>query len=290
MNVQMIQVPYDSGHRGARMGRGPLHLVDRGAAAELARDGHDVQVESVEAGDDFRTEVATAFELHRALAARVRRAVGGGRFPVVLAGNCNSCLGTVAALGPERTGVVWFDAHGDFNTPETTGSGFFDGMALAVATGHCWRRMTSELWGDARVAEQHVVHVGGRDFDPEEAERLRHSAIAVVRAEQVRGRGVGAALGSAVESLARRVDSVYVHVDLDVLDPSVAPANRFTAPNGLTLEQAAEAIAMLGGHVDVRAAAVTAYDPDYDPDGRTLRAALELIRTTIAAADRSRSR
>jgi arginase len=284
MNLQIIQVPYDSAQRGARMGRGPLHLVERGAAAALQEEGHDVQVECVEAGDGFRAEIATAFELHGRIANRVRAAVEGGRFPLVLSGNCNSCLGTLAALGPERTGVVWFDAHGDFNTPETTGSGFFDGMALAAATGRCWRRMVDGLWGDRRVPEQHVVHVGGRDLDAEEGEALRRSRIAVVHADDVRARGGRVALRSAVESLGRHVESVYLHVDLDVLDPVAAPANGFLPANGLAVDDVREAIDTIGERLQVRGAAVTAYDPDYDREDRALGAAVALMGALVAAA------
>jgi arginase len=284
MYVQIIQVPYDSAHRGARMGRGPLHLVDRGAAAALEGEGHDVRVECIEAGDGFRAEIATAFELHRRIADSARLALDGGRFPLVLSGNCNSCLGTLAALGPERTGVVWFDAHGDFNTPETTGSGFFDGMALAAATGRCWRRMVDGVWGDRRVPEQHVVHVGGRDLDAEEGEALRRSRIAVVHADEVRARGGRAAIHAAVESLGRHVESVYLHIDLDVLDPSAAPANGFLPANGLAVDQVVEAIATIGERLRVRAAALTAYDPDYDPEDRAFGAAVALTGAVVAAA------
>jgi arginase len=129
-----------------------------------------------------------------------------------------------------------------------------------------------------------VVHVGGRDLDAEEGEALRGSRITVVHADEVRARGGRAALRPAVESLAGRVSSVYLHVDLDVLDPAAAPANGFLPANGLALEQAVEAIATIGERLDVRGAALTAYDPDYDPDDRALGAAVALLAALVAAA------
>ena len=80
---------------------------------------------TVEAPSEFRAEIRTAFELLRALAERVRFAYNNGAFPLVLSGNCNGSLGTLAGIGSnDQTGIIWFDGHGDFNTPETTESGF----------------------------------------------------------------------------------------------------------------------------------------------------------------------
>src|SRR5262245_38510016 len=116
-------VPYDSGFRDARMGRGP--------AALLPAMPSRCEVEEITPGGGFLGEVAMAFALAGQLADRVRAALAAERFPVVLSGNClPAALGTLAGLGP-GVGVAWLDAHGDFHTPETTQSGFVDGMALA---------------------------------------------------------------------------------------------------------------------------------------------------------------
>jgi arginase family enzyme len=81
-------------------------------------------------------------------------------FPLVLAGNCNTAVGTLSGADPEGLGVVWFDAHGDFNTPETTTTGFIDGMGLAIAVGHCWKAMARGVSGFSPVLEENVV-IGG---------------------------------------------------------------------------------------------------------------------------------
>ena len=93
----------------------------------------------------FLSEIGTAFELNRLLSKEVKAAVGDGMFPMVLSGNCNSCLGTIAGINSGQLGVVWFDAHGEFNTPETTQSGFLDGMPLAMATGRCWKTILKTI-------------------------------------------------------------------------------------------------------------------------------------------------
>src|SRR5206468_12877100 len=99
----------------------------------------------------------------------VRAARAQGRFPVVLSGNCGASLGVVGGLMQARggaaarpLGVVWMDAHGDFNTPDTSASGFLDGMSLAALVGRCWRALTLVTPGVA-VPEHHVLHLGGRD-------------------------------------------------------------------------------------------------------------------------------
>jgi arginase len=130
----------------------------------------------------------------------------------VLSGNCHSCLGTLAglqaeqALGhPRRTGIVWFDAHADFNTPDTTPSGFFDGTALSAATGGSWRTLTSTIPGFRPVDEARVVLVGAGDIDPGVDDLLERSAIVTVTVEDMRDND-GDALGAALEGLRERVD------------------------------------------------------------------------------------
>src|SRR4051812_10556538 len=116
MDTTLLLVPYDSGQRSVRMGAGPQHLCDSGLTDHLTRSGHTVAVQMIEPeAQNWRAEVQTSFELMRAVAKNVRAARAAKRFPVVLSGNCNAAIGVIAGLG-SRTGVVWLDAHGDFNT------------------------------------------------------------------------------------------------------------------------------------------------------------------------------
>src|SRR5438067_1015555 len=159
MNVEIFSLPYDSGHRGVRMGAGPERLLQAGLDRNLRVAGHGVTEEWIEAPDGLHTEIGTSFELYRRLSARMHGAVEAGRFPIILAGNCGSALGTVSGMGQERTGVIWFDAHGDFNTPETSPSGFLDGMALAILTGACWKTLAAAIPFFHPIPPNHVVHV-----------------------------------------------------------------------------------------------------------------------------------
>lgn len=272
MKLTLIQVPYDSGHYGVRMGRGPLHLIDQGLAGALERAGHDVEVVPVRL-DGFLTEVTSAPLLHRQIAERVAAVRSAGRLPVVLSGNCNTAaLGSLAGIGGSGpAGVVWMDAHGDLNTPDTTPSGFFDGMAITVAMGRSWPTLTAKLPGFHPLDPRNLIHVGARDFDPPELELMEREGIARIRAEDLGG------LDAALADLAGRVDQAYVHMDLDVLDPSELKANLFATPGGITVEEMAEVVHATGRHLKIAAAGITAYDPDHDPEGRGVRAAERLI-------------
>src|SRR5215217_3258315 len=126
-------------------------------------------------------EIGAAVDLDRQLANAVAAARARGAFPLTLAGNCISSVGTVAGLGAGPTGVLWFDAHGDFNTPETTIGGFLDGMALATVVGRCWTSLAAGVPGFVPVAEENVVLVGARDLDPAEAALLAASGVVHLR-------------------------------------------------------------------------------------------------------------
>lgn len=270
------------------MGAGPEHFIDNGIERMLEAEGHQVRLASVEASGGFRTEIKTAFELCRLVAERVRESDVEGNFPLVLSGNCNSSLGTLAGLGEQGIGMIWFDAHGDFNTPETRESSFFDGMGMAIATGHCWRKLAATIPSFTPLPNSHVIHVGGRDFDPEEETLLESSGINVVRASRIRQAGVREALEPALESLRARVQKLYLHIDLDVLDPAEAPANEYAArvPDGLAVEQIEEAIRLINERFKVCAGGIASYDPKYDQAGRTFQAGVRLIKSILATNNR----
>lgn len=219
MKADLLLVPYDSGFRDERLGRGPERLVASGLVESLRSNGHELGIDTIESSAEFPTENTAAFELAQLLSDRLRSSRQQRRFPLVLAGNCSTCIGTVAGLGKGPVGVIWFDAHGDLNTPETSRSAFLDGMALSVLTGRCWRGAAREVSGFSPIEDAHVLLVGARDFDPEEAEVLERSGITLIRPRPIRERGVRQTMERCFEQLRRRVEQVYVHVDLDVLDP-----------------------------------------------------------------------
>ena len=269
MRINLIQVPYHYGFVQARTGagRGPVRYLDAGAARDLRRRGFEVVVQTVQCSSDTEEILA---------------AVAAGDFPLVLSGGCSACLGVLAGLS-SSVGIVWFDAHGDFNTPETTPSGFFDGMPLAIATGLCYQDLWSQIASLPPVPVSQALLVGVRDLDPGERDNLDNSEIQVVTSAEIRAGGVIATLGPKLAQLRSRVGEVYLHFDIDVLDPEIAPGVDFRTPDGLSVREAEEAIQMVARHFRIKAAALTAYNPNHEENDRTVQTGLHLLNVLAGA-------
>ncbi len=270
--VRLIEVPYDSGHRDRRMGSGPLALAKAGAADLLRSNGHAVREELVEAGSSWRSETVTAFELQRLVAAQAADACAAGQFPVLLSGNCNTTVGMLAGVRPN--GMVWFDAHGEFNTPETTSTGFLDGQGLAMATGRCWQAATGTVPGFKPVDDDTVLLIGAHSLDNAEEVLLRESGIVWLSARDTSADNLPAA---ALEFWTSRVANVHVHIDLDVYDTSIARANSFAVPGGLRADDVQRVIAAVAEHTTIVSATLAGYDPHCDRAGRMCETALDLL-------------
>jgi arginase len=278
--VSLIAVPYDAGHRGLRMGAGPEQLLRGGLSDVLARDGHEVDCTIVEAPDGWRAEIATTFALAAEVANRARDARERGRFPFLVTGNCMMTLGVVAALRAP-TSVVWLDAHGDFNTPDTTIGGFIDGMSLATMTGRCWTQLASAIPGFRPVDEGRVVLAGARDLDPLEARALDSARITRIDSLSIDGK-----LEVAAMRVASSAAETHLHVDLDVLDISEGHVNKFAVAGGVNRIDLLSALAATVQRVPIASAALSAYDPAFDPDGRVSRIAIDVV-TAIMRGIRS---
>src|SRR5215831_11065282 len=147
MDAAVILVPYDCGYYRRRMGLGPERILEAGLKPLFAKMGIGFTAEEVSLETAYPTEITAAFQLARKLADRVRACRAEGRFPIVLSGNCNAALGTVSGCGPENTGIVWFDAHAEATTPETTSSGFLDGMPISTIAGRAWQTLAKTVPG-----------------------------------------------------------------------------------------------------------------------------------------------
>jgi len=279
MDIQLLLVPYDSGRRAWRCGAGPEHLLRAGLPAHLHRQGHVVTaIHMVEDDPAYPpAEIRTAFELARRLAIAVRSARTAGHFPLVLSGNCNTAVGTLSGLTPARRATFWFDAHGDCNTPETTTTGFLDGMGLAMTMGLCWHQLGANVPGFQPVAAEETFLLGARDLDAAEAALLQRSLVAAIPVERI-PEGLPALLATA--PLAGTLG--YLHLDLDVLDPAVGHANYLPVPNGLTLPRLTAAVAAIRARVPLGAAALTSYSPEDDHDQGICKAAFAAIDAIVA--------
>lgn len=283
MNIQIIQVPYDSGFKSVRTGMGPIHFIQNGIDTILQNSGHRVNVAAVESSIPFSTEIGTTFDVNRNLAKLVLSAVHNNRFPVVLAGNCNSCVGTIAGLNSKRLGIIWFDAHGDFNTPESTTTGFLDGMGLAMATGRCWKPLLSTIYNFNPVPDNCIIHVGSRDLDPEERKMIIDAKIPLIIAASQDEKKILFSLKNTLLELKRSAERIYLHIDMDVLETKQGKPNHLAVAGGLPTHIVLEAIRMIKRHVKIEGCTIASYDPALDEGNSVLNAGINIIETIVEA-------
>jgi arginase len=266
MDAAVFLVPYDCGYYRRRMGLGPERILEAGLKPLFEKLGIGFTAEEVPLETAYPTEIAAAFQLARQLAETVGACRAEGRFPIVLSGNCNAALGTVSGCGPENTGIVWFDAHGEATTPETTVSGFLDGMPISTILGRAWQALARTVPGFTPVPGRRIFLVDGRAAEPAEVLLLEEGGVNRLPKP--------AELPAKLVEAAKEVKQFYLHVDLDVLDPSVATANQWTPPGGITIDDLVRGVAAARRTAKIGALGMASYDPGCDQDGRALEAAV----------------
>jgi len=237
-------------------------------------------VTSVDRGRAFRDTTSSSADVNRQVARLVAEAITSGRFPLVLAGSCVTSHAVLAGFDHSRCGVVWIDAHADFNTPDTSVSGFFPGMSMAVLAGHCFAPYWATIGHSTPVAEEKVVLFGTRDLSPEaERQRLQDSGIQVV---EWRGGRPQRGIVEVLDRLSERVRSVYLHIDLDGFAPEVAPGVvDEPVPGGLSTEDGERILRETVSRFRVKAATLATLNPARDRGDKTLRLALRLIEVLV---------
>jgi hypothetical protein len=187
----------------------------------------------------------------------------------------------LAGIKPRRVGLVWVDAHADFNTPETTLSGMLGGMPVAIASGMCLTRHRLLTGLDPALPTKYITMAGVRDVDPLEQELLDRSDIQMLAVDDLRHHPE--AVTSQVERLARITDVIYVHIDMDVLDPGEVSGHPLTAPEGPTSHELAAALQTMFRNPKVSALGIASMPfGERDKDGLSLQAAYRLIEGAVA--------
>lgn len=204
--------------------------------------------------------------LHRELADLVEETITSGDRPVSIVGDCCATIGTMAGL--QRSGkdptLIWFDAHGDFNTWETTPSGFLGGMPLAMLVGLGEQRMPQAV--DLRsVPDEHVILTDARDLDP--GEKILVQSSKVHHLPKV----------SDLLDFPFPDRPLYIHFDVDVLDPEDAPAMNYLAPDGPSTNELKDVFDHLSRSYPIVAISMSSWNPDMDADGRTGALCMELF-------------
>jgi arginase len=211
--------------------------------------------------------------LHQAIAASVSSAIQNGDRPVCISGDCCAAIGVAAGTQQENLDplLVWFDAHGDFNTWNTTPSGFLGGMPLAMLVGLGEHRLLENA-GLRPLAEGRTYLTDARDLDPGERITLVNSAVTHIRR-----------VSNLLEVLPED-QPLYVHFDTDVLDPSVAPAMNYLATGGPNAAQLGDVFQALAETGRIIAISMSTWNPHLDRDGRTADICLSLLRTLMGGS------
>ncbi|MBI4904559.1 MAG: arginase family protein [Acidobacteria bacterium] len=257
LSYSIVEVPYHLGMQDVAVGKGPASLLKAGVDQILASKSMPATVNHVRPRDLRNQGQDAIVDINRMLRYAVKEAVEQETIPVVLAGNCNSCVGTIAGLRVERLGIVWFDKHPDFHTPETSISGNIEGMALAMAVGQCHQEFLERVGLERPVEERNVILGCFWDVETGERERLEESWVS---AHAVDSLGL---LPVALDQLKDRVDAIYFHIDTDFVTGVDNPANF---------------VSLVRESIPIAAVGITNYNPDIDENGEWLEEILKVAR------------
>ena len=287
VSVTIVRMPYVGERNTAELSQAPDALVAGGLLTELERAGAAVSnpapirlsaQQERQYGAWERLALASG-----TMADTVASQIREGRLVVGLLANCSSLLGMLGGVQhggasgqAEKVGLVYIDAHADFNTPETTLSGMLGGMDVAAAAGLCLARLRTTSKLDPPVPVADMILAGVRDTDPLEQALIDRLKVPQLTVADLRARGE--AFRKAFSALSARVNRIYVHIDMDVLDPAEVPGHSLNVKGGPTSAELAEVVAEM--FRDPKAVAIgVASTPtgERDAEGRSRKAAYTLI-------------
>lgn len=282
VRLGLVALPWHLDRRGEHLGAGPEAILAAGLPEWLRSAGATVDgPHTIELTDDERREYGAWHKvaLHGAHLARSITALRrDAAFPLALLGDCNGALGMIAGLqraGARRLGMIWFDAHADFNTPETTLSGMLGGMPVAVAAGLCLHRLRTQAGIERPLDMRDIVLAAVRDTDPLEQGLVDEHGLLCVSSDDIITERRH--LDDALRSLSAACDAIYVHIDLDVLNPDDAPGMNLPVPGGPTADQLAAAIELCLASPQVAALGIASYNVWKDEQDRTLAGVYRII-------------
>jgi arginase len=294
--VHVLGVPLDhgAGRRGVGMGPAAVRIARLLESLERvgvrATDRGDVEVrgpETEEVGAENARYLGVVSRACADLAARVEEIIDEGNLPLVIGGDHSIALGTISGVSaalreegasePPEFGVLWFDAHADINTPETSPTGNIHGMPVALLLGKGPEELTSVAYAGPKLRPSRLVQIGLRDLDHEEKRRLRTSEIHTFTMDDIDRRGMATVMEEAIRLACDGVDFLHVSFDIDVLDPTVAPGTGTQKKGGLTYREAHLALEMVAETERLRSFELVEVNPVLDRENMTARLAVDLI-------------
>lgn len=293
MDICVIGVPMDLGANRRGVDMGPSALRYAGLHGALGALGHHVTdqgnlvvpgPEHQPPGDHRARYLSAIVAVCQELSRRVADAVRQGCVPLVLGGDHSLSVGSIGGLRhihPDA-GVLWLDAHGDFNTPETSPSGNVHGMALAATAGFGPPELVA-CAGPYPVRPQQVAVIGVRDLDAGERRLVRDSGVLVFTMQDVDRLGLTVVMERALEQMRRYTRRVHLSLDMDVFEPDLAPGVGTPVAGGLTYREGHQAMEMLAESGLLVSMEIVEVNPILDVANRTGRLAVDMARSALGA-------
>lgn len=294
--INVVGMPMDlgSGRRGVDMGPSAIRIA--GLHEQLRQLGHKVldagdidikNAEQLKVGDSHARYLVEIARASRLLARKVERAMIQGRFPLVLGGDHSIAIGTISGIGHfahrlgKRVGVLWVDAHGDINTPDTTPSGNIHGMPLAALLGYGPDALTHIGYPGPKLDPANVALVGIRSLDPGEKRRLRELGVQVHTMSDIDRHGVQAVMQMALARVTNGTDYVHVSLDLDAVDPAIAPGVGTPVKGGLDYREAHLIMELVADAGVMTSLEVVEVNPILDDRNTSAVFAVELVQSAF---------
>lgn len=287
--VKVIGVPMDLGQsrRGVDMGPGALRYA--GLNQRLRRlgwtieDGGNIETPvrdtlPPEGGITYLPSVVSVCELIYDIG---HQAVTAGSLPIFIGGDHSIAVGTIGGVThSEPRGVLWIDAHGDFNTPETSPSGNLHGMPLAALMGLGAPELVNLGRPGPKLNASQVILIGIRDLDPQERDLIKQSGVVVYTMREIDERGIATVAREALERL-EQFSQIHVSLDMDSLDPATAPGVGTPVPGGLTYREAHLLMEIIADCACVGSVDVVEINPILDNRNQTAKIAMELVASLL---------
>jgi len=293
--ISLIGVPMDFGQDLRGVDMGPAAVRYTGLISRLRQLGHTVRDRgdiSIPIRDDAEQEpvqekkyLEEITRICESIYALGRQVVKEGDFPLFVGGDHSIAVGTVAAVASEEEpmGLIWIDAHGDINTPDTSPSGNIHGMPLAILMGEGHKALVNVGRPGPKIQPENVVMIGLRDLDPVEKMRLKHSGITIFTMRDIDEQGISSVANKAIMKFAH-LKRIHLTVDMDALDPVEAPGVGTPVPGGITYREAHLLMEILADSQKVASMDLVEINPILDVANKTARLAVEL---TLSALGKS---
>ncbi|MCY8078954.1 arginase [Bacillus haynesii] len=290
--ISMIGVPMDLGQlrRGVDMGPSAIRCAGVNERLEsLCQDIEDLgdmtigqREDEKEGGEPASEELRNLKAITKAsakLAETVDKIVASGAFPLVLGGDHSIAIGTLAGLVKhyQNLGVIWYDAHADLNTKETSPSGNIHGMPLAISLGIGHEGLTGIYGKEMKIKAENIVIIGARSLDDGEKELIRDKGIKVYTMHEINRLGMTRVMEETIDYLRDRTDGVHLSLDLDALDPNDAPGVGTPVAGGISYRESHLAMEMLEESKLITSAEFVEVNPILDEKNRTAEAAVALM-------------